>query len=298
MEIRVLRYFLVVVREESITKAAEVLHITQPTLSRQLKELEEDVGVNLFARGTRKISLTNEGILLRRRAEDIVNLVDKTSKELLEQDEQVSGEIMVGWGEVEAVHQIAELFKAFQKQYPLVKFFTYAANATAVTYKLDNGLLDVGLLLEPVSIDKYEYIRLGVKEHWMAILRADDPLARKKYITAKDLIGRNLILPVRAETIGEVRAWLGDVAGQVSTDISSNFSTNTSIMVEHGLGIGISIEGSLPYVDESKICCRRLRPAFDATNVLAWRRQQPTSLAVQKFLEFAKCFLSMTNHKN
>ena len=298
MELRVLRYFLVVVREESITKAAEVLHITQPTLSRQIKELEEDVGVTLFERGTRKITLTNEGVLLRRRAEDIVALVDKTSQELLEQDEEVSGEIFVGWGEVEAVHQMAELFKAFKKKYPLVKFSTYAANATDVTYKLDKGLLDVGLLLEPVSIDKYEYIRLNVKEHWMAIIKANDPLAKKKFITPKDLIGRNLILPMRSETTGEVRAWLGDVINKVTTDIKSSFSTNTTIMVEHGLGIGISIEGSLPYLDTKKVCCRRLKPALTATNVLAWRRQQPTSLAVQKFIEFAKCFLSMESHKN
>ena len=103
---------------------------------------------------------------------------------------------------------------------------------------------------------------------------------------------------MRSETTGEVRAWLGDVINKVTTDIKSSFSTNTTIMVEHGLGIGISIEGSLPYIDEKKICCRRLKPALDATNVLAWRRQQPASLAVQKFIEFAKCFLSMTRHKN
>jgi DNA-binding transcriptional LysR family regulator len=297
MELRVLKYFLVVVREENITKAAEVLHITQPTLSRQLKELEEDVGVTLFQRGTRKITLTDEGLLLRRRAEDIVELVDKTSKELLEQEGEISGDISIGWGEVAAVHQMAELFKAFREKYPLVTFTTYAANANDVTYRMDKGLIDLGLLLEPVSIDKYEYVRLGVKEHWVVIMKATDPLAKKKFITARDLIGKDIILPSRPQTIGEIRAWLGNVVEQIHLNIRSNFSTNASIMVEHGLGYAITIEGALPYLDQSRICARRLRPAFDATNVLAWRRQQPTSSAVAKFIEFAKCFLSIDSHK-
>ncbi len=164
MEIRVLRYFLTVVREESITKAAEVLHITQPTLSRQLAQMEDEIGVKLFDRGTRKIKLTNEGILLRRRAEEILQLVDKTEKELIEQEEQVEGKISIGCGEIAAVQILPSLIKAFREKYPRVTFDIFTATADLVKEQMEKGLLDIGLLLEPVDMEKYDFIRLDVKE--------------------------------------------------------------------------------------------------------------------------------------
>lgn len=157
MELRVLRYFLTVVREESITKASEVLHITQPTLSRQLTQLEEEVGVRLFERGSRKISLTNEGLLLRRRAEDILQLVDKTERELVQQDEHVEGKIVIGCGEIASVQLLADLLASFHGEYPRVSFELYTANADHVKERMDRGLIDLGLLLEPIDMEKWEF---------------------------------------------------------------------------------------------------------------------------------------------
>ena len=199
MEIRVLRYFLTVVREESITKAAEVLHITQPTLSRQLAQMEEEIGVRLFDRGTRKIWLTNEGLLLRRRAEEILQLVDKTEKELVEQEEQVEGKISIGCGEVASVQMLSDLIRNFHQKYPLVTFDLFTATADLVKEQMDKGLLDLGLLLEPIEMGKYEFIRLNMKERWAVLMPPDDPLAGKKYVKADELAELPLILPRRME---------------------------------------------------------------------------------------------------
>ena len=176
MELRILRYFLAVAREENITKAAELLHITQPTLSRQLAQLEEDVGVTLFSRGARKVTLTDEGMLLRRRAEEIVDLADKTEKELTERDELINGVVSVGCGELASVQVIAEMFRAFKEKYPAVTYELYAGNADYTNERIEKGLSDIALFLEPVDIDRYDFIRLGVKEHWAVLLPAEDPL--------------------------------------------------------------------------------------------------------------------------
>ena len=199
MEIRVLRYFLSVVREESITKAAEVLHITQPTLSRQLAQMEEEIGVRLFDRGTRKIRLTNEGLLLRRRAEEILQLVDKTEKELVEQEEQVEGKISIGCGEVASVQMLPDLIRNFHQKYPLVTFDLFTATADLVKEQMDKGLLDLGLLLEPIEMGKYEFIRLNMKERWVVLMPPDDPLAGKKHVKADELAELPLILPRRMQ---------------------------------------------------------------------------------------------------
>lgn len=227
MEIRVLRYFLTVVREESITKAAEVLHITQPTLSRQLSQMEEEIGVKLFHRGVRRIDLTNEGILLRRRAEEILQLVDKTEKELIEQEEQVEGKISVGCGEIAAVQVLPKLIKTFREKYPQVTFDIFTATADLVKEQMDKGLLDIGLLLEPVDMEKYDFIRLDVKEKWVVLMRPDSPLAEKESVTAKDLSGLPLILPRRMNVQNELASWFGDHYDSLNVIFTSNLILNT-----------------------------------------------------------------------
>lgn len=294
MEIRVLRYFLTVVREESITKASEVLHITQPTLSRQLSQLEEEIGVKLFHRGTRKISLTNEGILLRRRAEEIVQLVDKTEKELVEQEEQVEGMVSVGCGEIASVQLLPELFRLFREKYPRVKFDIFTATADLVKEQMDRGLLDLGLLLEPIDVEKYDFIRIGMKENWVVLMRPDDPLAGKESITAKDLSSQPLILPRRMRVQSELASWFGDYYENLDVVFTSNLNTNGAIMVESGLAYSIVVEGAVSFWDQAKIVYRPLRPALTATSVLAWKHRQPFSLAATKFIEFSKCFLGMS----
>ncbi len=293
MEIRVLRYFLTVVREQSITKASEVLHITQPTLSRQLTQLEEEIGVKLFDRGTRKITLTNEGLLLRRRAEEILQLVDKTQEELLEQEEQVEGKITIGCGEIASVQLLPGLFESFHDKYPRVNFDLYTATADHVKDQMDKGMIDIGLLLEPIDIEKYDFIRLNIKEHWVVLMRPDSPLAQKDSVSAKDLSGLPLILPRRLRVQSELASWFGDYYENLNVLFTSNLSTNASVMVNHGLAYSLAVEGITAFWDHSKITYRPLHPDLTATSVLAWKRGQPFSLAATKFIDHIKCFLSM-----
>lgn len=293
MEIRVLRYFLTVVREESITRAAEMLHITQPTLSRQLTQMEEEIGVKLFSRGTRKITLTNEGILLRRRAEEIIELIDKTEKELVEQEEFIDGTVAIGCGELAAVQILPELFECFSKKYPLVQYDLYTANADQIKERMDRGLTDIGLLLEPVDIEKYEFIRLDIKEKWVVLMRPDDALCEKDCVTAKDLESLPIIMARRASVQSELASWFGDAYKNLHILFTSNMSTNAAIMVQRGLGYALVVEGSVPFWDQTKICYRPLSPELAATTVLAWKRQQPFSLATAKLIEYIKCFLGI-----
>ena len=293
MEIRVLRYFLTVVREQSITKAADVLHITQPTLSRQLAQMENEIGVRLFERGNRKITLTNEGLLLRRRAEEILLLVDKTEKELIEQDEQVEGKITIGCGEIGAVQLLPDLFESFHEKYPLVTFDIYSATADHVKEQMDRGLVDVGLLLEPIDIERYDFIRLDYKERWVVVMRPDCSLAEKEYVTAKDLSKLPLIMPRRLKVQSELSGWFGEYYNGLNVLFTSNLNTNAAVMVSRGLGYSIAIEGIMPFWDQSKITYRPLYPSLTATSVLAWKRGQPFSLAATKFIEHIKCFLGM-----
>lgn len=293
MEIRVLRYFLAVVREGGINRAAEVLHITQPTLSRQLSQLEEEVGVKLFHRGARKITLTNEGILLRRRAEEILSLVDRTEKELIEQEELVEGRIVIGCGELATMQILPEMIEAFHEKYPLVSYDFFTANADLVKEQMEKGLVDIGVLLEPIDIEKFDFIRLEGKERWVVLMRPDDPLAEKEAVSAKDLENLPLILPRRTNVRNELSNWLGDSFESTQALFTSNLSTNGALMVQRGLAYAIVIEGAVPFWDKEKIVYRPLYPELAANSVLAWKRQQPFSPAAAKFIEHMKCFLGI-----
>lgn len=292
MEIRVLRYFLTVVREGGINRAAEVLHITQPTLSRQLSQLEEEVGVKLFHRGARRITLTNEGILLRRRAEEILALVDRTEKELSEQDELVEGRIVIGCGELAAMQVLPDVISSFHNKYPHVSYDIFTATADLVKEQMEKGLVDIGVLLEPVDMEKFDFIRLSGKERWVVLMRPDDPLAEKEAISAKDLENQPLILPRRTNVKNELLNWLGDSFQSEKVLFTSNLSTNGAIMVHKGLAYSIAIEGSVPFWDQEKITYRPLWPELTASSVLAWKKQQPFTLAAEKFIDHLKCFLA------
>ena len=294
MEIRVLHYFLTVVREEGINRAAEVLHITQPTLSRQLSQLEEEVGVKLFHRGARKITLTNEGILLRRRAEEILALVDKTEKELVEQEELVEGRIVIGGGELTAIQSLPKIIETFHQKYPLVTYDIFTANADLVKEQMEKGLVDIGVLLEPVDVEKFDFIRLRQKERWVVLMRPEDCLAKKDRICAKDLENKPIILPRRLNVQNELSNWFGDSFQSANILFTSNLSTNGAVMVQGGLGYSIVIEGSVPFWDKEKIIYRPLYPELNASCLFAWKKQQPLSLATAKFIEHMKCFLGIS----
>ena len=293
MEIRVLRYFLTVIREENITRAADILHITQPTLSRQLAAMEEELGVRLFERGSRRIALTEEGMLLRRRAEEIVSLADKTEQELAVQGASLEGKITIGAGESASVQRLAACCEAFQARHPRVVFDLLTAAADVVQEQMDRGLIDVGLLIEPVDMRKYDYIRMDVREEWGAFMRAEDPLAREAGISADALMQLPLILPRRPSMQSELANWFGSTYSQLNVRFTSNLSTNSCIMVQKGLGYALAIRGAMPFLDDRQLAFVPLSPALRTTSVLAWRRQQPFSPAATKFIEFSKCFLGM-----
>ncbi len=291
MEIRVLKYFLAVAREESINRAAEVLHITQPTLSRQLRELEGETGVRLFERGSRKIRLTNEGVLLRRRAEEIVSLTDKTLRELMEQEEHVDGKISIGCGILASSELLADIVKKFSEKYPLVRYDIFTANADLVKERMNKGLVDVGLMLEPVEMERFEYIRLGIKEKWVLLTAKDSPAAEKEYVTAEDLSRIPLIFPGRQNVQNEVINWFGDRFEGLNIICANNFAASSLAMVKNGLGSLVTLEGGSPYLDEREICKIPLEPELCFTSVIAWRRHQPFSLAAERFIEFIKEYL-------
>lgn len=293
IETRLLYYFLTVANEQNITNAAKLLHITQPTLSRQMAMLEEEVGAKLFLRGSRPLTLTNEGFLLRRRAEEILELMEKTEEELGAREEQVEGTLSIGCGELASVKLLCEIIAAFHEKYPRVIFDLYTANADQVKHRMDEGLTDIGLLLEPVEMERYEYIRMPVKDRWAAIVPAESALAGQEAVTAEDLSQVPVLLPSRQKVQDEVASWFGDYYERLNVTGISNMSTNAALLVQAGMGCALIIEGGLPFLECSRICTVPLYPQLTATSVLAWKRSQPLSLAADRFIEYFKCFLGM-----
>lgn len=284
MELRTLKYFLTVAREENFTRAAELLHITQPTLSRQLMQLEEEVGAQLFNRLSRKITLTQAGLILRRRAEEIVGLVQKTEKEISTCDEMVEGEISIGAGELYAVQYLPPLIKSFRKIYPNVTFEIYTGNADQIKERIEDGLTDIGVMLEPVSIEKYEFIRLKDCERWVVLMPPDDPLTAKSAITPQDLAGKNVFMVSRGTVRNEIASWFGSSFKDIIITGSGNLPANKAIMVKEGLGYALIIGSSITFWDEKHIAWRPLQPEMRTSSVIAWKRHQPHTPAVEKFI--------------
>lgn len=288
MELRLLQYFLAVAREENITRAAESLHLTQPTLSRQLTQLEKDLGTALFNRDQRRITLTAQGVLFRRRAQEIIDLVEKSEQEMTQQEANINGNIAIGCGELFGVQLLAEAIVEFHKLYPEVTFSMNAGDAEQTDMRMEMGLLDLAIFLEPMDLSKYQYVRLGQTEQWCVMLAADDPLAQKKSVEPSDFKNREYFLPYRERAHKEILNWLGKNY-QASHEIGrSNLSTNISVLVHKGMGCSFIIQGSKPYLDKTALALRPLSPALNATTVLAWKQHQPFSLASTKFLEFVQ----------
>ncbi len=250
MELRLLRYFLTVAKEQSFTKAAEQLHITQPTLSRQMAAFEEDLGITLFIRNGKKISLTDEGILLKRRALEILNLEERTLEELKGKEEVVEGTITIGCGEFAAVETLAKICKTYKEKYPLVQIVLHTATADTVYEMMNKGLVDIALFMEPVDTEGLDYIRITDCDHWCVGMRPDDPLTEKEFIKKEDLIGKPLILPERMNVQSELANWFGKDFSKLQIAFTSNLGTNAGIMAANGLGYPISIEGAEQSIGE------------------------------------------------
>lgn len=285
MELRVLKYFLTVAREQSFTKAAEQLHITQPTLSRQLAALEEELGTGLFIRKGRGITLTEEGILLKRRALEILDLEERTLEELKKADELIEGTVTIGCGEFTVVETLAQICKRYKEKYPLVQIAIHTATADSVYEMMEKGLVDIGLYMEPVNTEELEYIRIPGSDHWVVSMRPDDLLAQKEYVEKQDLLDKPLIIPERMGVQSELANWFGKDFDKIQIAFTSNLGTNAGIMVSNGLGYQVSIEGAAKYWREDLLVQRRLYPPITANTVIAWKRNIPYSLAVSRFID-------------
>ena len=287
MEIRVLRYFLAVAREESISRAAEYLHVTQPTLSRQLMELEDELGTRLFVRGkrNRSVILTDEGMLLRRRAEEIVELTDKTEAEIHAKDEIISGDIYIGGGETDAMRLIAQTARDLQEDYPDICYHLFSVNADDVTERLDKGLLDFGILVGSANTEKYDYITLPATDVWGLLMRKDSPLAEKNAVRPEDLKGLRILGSRQAVMRNELSGWYGGDFERLNIAATYNLIYNAALMVDEGFGYALCLDKLINTTGDSNLCFRPLEPRLEARLILVWKKYQVFSRAVQKFLE-------------
>lgn len=284
MELRVLNYFLMVSQEENITKAAQLLHVTQPTLSRQLMQLEDELGVKLFERSNHSIVLTSDGLLLKRRAQEIVSLAEKTKRELTTEKE-LSGEIEIGSGEFKSFSLLADVIAAFSEKHPGVRFHLNSGNADTIKERLENGGLDIGLLADPVDISRYEITRLPQKETWGIIAHNDFAIAKRPFVTPKDLIGLPLILPHRRMVREEIQNWFGDLYGDVNVFATYDLLYNAAIMAQKKMGIILTIELESRF-DEVKFV--PFAPKMEFGSVLVWKKNQIQSTAMEAFIDFSK----------
>ena len=292
MELRVLRYFLAVAREGSMTGASRTLHVTQPTLSRQLQDLEDELGRQLFIRGSHSLTLTAEGMLLRKRAEEILEMVHKTESEFSSMGETIAGDIYIGGGETEAMRQIARLTREIRRDYPEVRFHIFSGNAEDVTERLDKGILDFGLLIQPVDILKYDSINLPDKVTWGVVMRQDSPLAKKQVVTQQDLLDLPLIcsrqVVQRLGQRNEYSDWFAETGERLNIVATYNLIYNAALMVEEGVGYAIALNRLVNTTSHSRLCFRPLKPGVKSGMNLVWKKYQVFSSAAELFLERAR----------
>ncbi len=285
MELRVLNYFLTAAREENITRAAELLHITQPTLSRQLQQLERELGVKLFHRGKHSICLTPEGLLFRRRAQEIAALAEKAKEELSPAEEELTGRISIGCGELLSVEELSGLISAFQREHPLVRFHLHSDYNDDTKEKIEQGILDMGLLVEPVDISRYEFIRMRQREEWGVLVHRDARLSRLDAVRPEDLAGQAVIATMDSPIFRELASWMGDHMKELQIRGTYNLLYNAAMLArKSGIPV-ICIRLNCHYDD---LVFLPMRPRLELSSVLAWKENQPFSPAVSAFIQFAK----------
>lgn len=292
MELRVLNYFLTVAREGGLTGASEVLHVTQPTMSRQIQELEEELGQKLFIRTTRSMVLTPEGMLLRKRAEEILEMAERTKSEFSAMGSTVAGDVLIGSGETFALKQITDLMAQIREEYPGIHFQIYSGNAEEVAERLEKGLLDFGVFVEPADISRYNSIRLPVLDTWGLILRKDHPLAQKEHITREDLGDVPLIMSrqeMAAQKAGNnYLDWFGGSYELLNVVAGYNLMYNGALMVRSGLGCAVGLDRIVNTTETSDLCFRPFDPPLEAGIVVVWKKYQVFSKAAEMLLEKMK----------
>ncbi len=285
MELRVLRYFLAVAQEESISAAADYLHLTQPTLSRQLKDLEDELGRPLFLRGSRKVELTEEGRLLRKRAREILELTDKAQAEVREGTQAVIGEIYIGAGETHVMGLVARAVRALREQGHRIRFRLYSGNAEDVTERLDQGLLDFGILIEPVDLKKYDSLRLPGTDLWGVLMPKDHPLTQETVIRPHQLRQEPLLVSHQRLHQGQLLQWLGCDAADLDIAATFNLIYNAARMVEERVGLALTLDRLVSTGEDSLLCFRPLEPRMEVGLDIVWKKYQTLSKAAQLFLQ-------------
>ncbi len=285
MEIRVLKYFLAVAREKNITNAAMSLHITQPTLSRQLKELEEELGKQLFIRGNKNITLTEDGLLLRKRAEEIVSLSDKTIADIKYSDTLIGGDIAIGCAETEGLRTIIQMMMNVQHTYPNICFHISSGDKQNVLEDLERGLIDFGIFIDPIDKTNYNYLLLPRKEVLGIVARKDSSLAKKGYVTKEDLLNAPLILSRQLCEDSLLMRWFGKPLSDLHVVATYSLIFNAGLMVSEGMGYAIAIDKLIDINGNNNLCFLPLSPSIEANLYIMWKKQQLFSKAASKFLD-------------
>ena len=284
MEIRTLRYFLAVAREENMTRAAETLHVTQPTLSKTLKALEDELGKKLFTRHSFSIRLTEEGVLLRNRAEDLVSMADKITQEFVTLDDITGGAISFGLAESHLIQYLAWEIREFRKQYPDLRYHITSGDTEQVTEKLDKGLLDFAVLAEVPDAGKYESLAFPEADVWGLVFPADDPLAQKKIIAVDDLIGLPLFCSEQSWE-NDLPSWAGERMPELRLEGSFRLSYNGSMFAKEGLGYLLTFDHLVDTSAGSGMVFRALSPKLETKLYLTWKKYQVFSPIAERFLK-------------
>lgn len=288
MELRVLHYFLAVAREENFTKAANMLHVTQPTLSRQIADLEQELGVKLFVRSNHNIILTEDGMILKRRAQEILSLADKTKRDFLQKDEAPSGTISIGSGEFRSTEYLAKIIAEFRRKYPNVNYEIYSGNANNIRDYIERGFLDIGLMSEPVDMRKYNFVNMPVKEQWGVFVPSGSELSEREYVRPEDLAGMSVVTATGDFNQSRIGKWLGDYKERVNIAATANLPYNEAVLAKENIGVMLSINLNCTYNDLRFI---PLQPVLELSTVLGWKKEQIFSATTSAFIDFATQYL-------
>lgn len=283
MELRTLKYFLEIARNENMTRASEALHISQPSLSKEMKALEEELGKKLFIRKNGGLRLTDEGMLLRKRAEDIIEMADKTVAEFSALDEINGGDIYIGCAESYLIKHLAQAVKAFTEKYPLFRYHLSSGNTEQVAEKLDRGLLDLAFIVEPPDLSKYNYLEVQGADVWGVVLRRDSPLAKKKFIHVEDLYGLPLICSAQAIAV-DIPRWCGENTEKLTFSGTLNLCYNGSVFVREGLGYMLTFDKLADTSEDSGLCFRPLEPTLETKMYIIWKKYQVFSPIAELFV--------------
>ncbi|HIZ70995.1 MAG TPA: LysR family transcriptional regulator [Candidatus Atopostipes pullistercoris] len=292
MDTRLLEYFLTIAQEENMTRAAEILHVTQPTLSKQLNKLEDLFGVKLFHRESRRMVLTKEGYVLRNRAKSILDLTDKTFNDLQKSEEVIHGTIKLSVAESDGFRHLVKIIKQIHQKYPMITFDIHSGDAFTVTEQLDQGLVDFGLLVGTPNLEKYHALKLPKEDRWGIFMKNEDPLAAYDAISPKQLKKQPLILSNQALKTNELTGWLGGSMEEANIFTTYNLINNAILMAEEGLGYLVALDKLIDSNKTDKLVFRPLHPQMNAPLYFIWHQHHVLSSAASIFLEAVRTFLS------